>query len=74
MEDVISAAKAFRKSARLSQADFAQRFGLGADTYRQWERGRRRPDKATEVLLRVIIAEPALVAGVVEKMRPAVSI
>ena len=66
MEHVLAAAKAYRKSARLSQADFAIRFGLQPDTYRQWERGRRRPDMASVVLLRIIIAEPEMVAEVVK--------
>jgi putative transcriptional regulator len=33
---------------------FAQRFGIPAATLRYWEQGRRTPDPAARVLLRVI--------------------
>ena len=71
MLDAVAAAKAYRKRANLSQSEFASRYGLLADTYSQWERGRRRPDKASELLLMVIVAEPDLVARVVQTLRPA---
>ena len=70
MEDLIERLRAFRARQELSQTDFADRFGLCRDTYRQWERGRRRPDMASYLLLRVIMAEPDLVAAVAEDLRP----
>ncbi len=45
----------------LSQAQFAQRFGLTLDTVQQYEQGRRRPSGPASTLLRVIEAEPEAV-------------
>ena len=52
----------------MSQAKFAKSFGLELSTVQNWEHGRRRPEGAARVLLRVIEREPeavqrALVAG-----------
>jgi putative transcriptional regulator len=45
----------------LSQAQFAQKFGLTLDTVQQYEQGRRRPSGPASKLLRVIDAEPEAV-------------
>ncbi len=45
----------------LSQAQFAQRFGLTLDTVQQYEQGRRRPSGPASTLLRVIESEPEAV-------------
>jgi putative transcriptional regulator len=45
----------------LSQAQFAQKFGLTLDTVQQYEQGRRRPSGPASTLLRVIDAEPEAV-------------
>jgi putative transcriptional regulator len=45
----------------LSQAQFAQQFGLTLDTVQQYEQGRRRPSGPASTLLRVIEAEPEAV-------------
>lgn len=58
-------ARAYRRAQGMTQAEFAERFGLPLQTYRQWENGRRRPDRASEILLCVIVTEPDLVARVV---------
>lgn len=55
---------AIRKAQHLSQAGFAQRYGLPVSTIRDWEQGRRRPDRAAYLLLRLIEAEPDVVARV----------
>lgn len=55
---------AIRKAQNLSQSRFAQRYGLPVSTVRDWEQGRRRPDRAACLLLRLIAAEPATVARV----------
>ena len=54
---------------KLSQTAFATRFGLPLSMFKQWERGVRVPDSASEVLLRVIVADPDLVERVVGEMR-----
>ena len=69
METAIAAARNYRISVKLSQAAFATRFGLPLSTFKQWERGVRIPDSASEVLLRVIVADPDLVQRVVRQMR-----
>ena len=69
METAIAAARNYRISVKFSQADFATRFGLPLSTFKQWERGVRIPDSASEVLLRVIVADPDLVERVVREMR-----
>ena len=59
---------AIRKRQKLSQSAFADRYGLSVGTVRDWERGRRKPDRAAQVLLSVIDRNPeavtrALTAG-----------
>jgi putative transcriptional regulator len=51
-----------RKALKLSQAQFAARFGLSASTIRDWEQNRRRPEGAARVLLQVIQKEPEAVS------------
>jgi putative transcriptional regulator len=54
--------RAIRKRLGLSQAGFAQRFGLSTAAVRDWEQHRRRPDSAARVLLMVIDKEPEAVS------------
>lgn len=49
----------------LSQAAFAQRFGLSTRTVQEWEQGRAVPDQPARVLLRVIEEAPDTVARIV---------
>jgi putative transcriptional regulator len=49
---------AIRKHQKLSQADFAQRYGLSLGTVRDWEQKRRKPDRAALILLSVIEKNP----------------
>ena len=53
--------QAIRKELNLSRPKFAERFGLDARAVQDWEQGRRRPDKAARVLLRVIERLPEVV-------------
>jgi putative transcriptional regulator len=60
--------KAIRKGAAKSSREFSARFGIPLRTLEGWEQGRRRPDPAASVLLRVIEQNPkavedALAAG-----------
>lgn len=52
---------AIRKRLHLSQARFAERFGLSVATVRDWEQKRRRPDRIAANLLRVIDHAPKIV-------------
>ena len=60
--------RAIRERLGMTQAKFAKSFGLELSTVQNWEHGRRRPEGAARVLLRVIEREPeavqrALTAG-----------
>ncbi len=50
-----------RKRLGLSQRGFARAFGLELTAIHAWEQGRRRPERAARVLLRVIDREPEAV-------------
>lgn len=53
---------AIRKRQKLSQAAFADKFGLPVGTIRDWEQERRSPDRAALILLSVIDREPNAVS------------
>ncbi len=50
--------KALRRKLGMSQARFAASFGFGLDAVQSWEQGRRRPEGAARVLLKVIEHDP----------------
>ena len=50
--------KLIRAKTGLSQEAFARRFGFTAAAVRDWEQGRRQPEQAARVLLRVIDHNP----------------
>ncbi len=54
-----------RTKLGLSQAAFAQRFGLSTRTVQEWEQGRAIPDQPARVLLNVIEEAPETVARIV---------
>jgi putative transcriptional regulator len=56
-----------RTKMRLSQAQFANKFGFPPATLRNWEQGRARPDAPTRVLLAVIAKHPEAVEDVLRK-------
>lgn len=53
--------RAVRRKLRLSQAQFAARFGFAAASVRNWEQGRARPEGPARVLLAVIAKHPEAV-------------
>ena len=55
---------AIRKRMKLSRQKFADRFGLDARAVKDWEQGRRVPDRAACVLLTVIDRDPEAVVRV----------
>ena len=57
----VSPAKFVRLKLRLSQEDFARRFGIPVGTLRDWEQHRAKPDQAAESFLKVIAANPKAV-------------
>jgi putative transcriptional regulator len=50
-----------REQLNLTQAKFAQRFGLAQRTIEQWEQGRAVPDRPARILLAVIQRDPRVV-------------
>jgi len=53
--------RAVRRKLRLSQSQFAAKFGFQAATLRNWEQGRTMPDGPARVLLAVIARHPEAV-------------
>ena len=54
--------KALRRRLRLSQEQFARRYGFTPARIRDWEQGRSKPDGAVRAYLLVIEREPEAVA------------
>lgn len=52
---------AIRKGQKLSQARFAARYGFDVRALQEWEQGRRQPDRAARILLKVIEKHPEAV-------------
>jgi putative transcriptional regulator len=52
---------AIRAKSKLSQAAFAERYGIPVGTLRDWEQDRRQPDQTARVLLAVIARDPKAV-------------
>jgi putative transcriptional regulator len=53
--------KAIRSRLKMTQQQFAARFGFNINTLRHWEQGRRRPEGPTRAYLLVIDCEPEAV-------------
>ena len=49
---------AARKSAKLTQVEFAELLDVSVDAIRDWEQGRRSPRGAARTLLRVAMTHP----------------
>lgn len=61
--------KGIRERLKLSQEAFAERFGLTLATVKNWEQGRRAPEEAAKILLRLIESQPKLVEREVKRAR-----
>jgi putative transcriptional regulator len=53
--------RAIRKRLALTRVEFANRFGFSPDAVKEWEIGRRTPDRSARVLLKVVEHEPEAV-------------
>lgn len=58
--------KAIRRKVARSARAFEARFGIPAATLNNWEQGRREPDLAARLLLRVIERAPEIVEAVAQ--------
>ena len=45
----------------LSQESFAQTYGFALSAVRDWEQGRRRPERSARILLKIVEKEPEAV-------------
>jgi len=59
--------RAIRARTDLKRRDFAERYHLDARAVEQWEQGRRRPERGTEMYLRLIGQDPEGVARMVSQ-------
>lgn len=53
--------RAIRKRLALTRAEFADRFGFSPSAVKEWEIGRRTPDRSARVLLKIVEQEPEAV-------------
>lgn len=56
--------RAIRETEGLSQEAFAKRYGFTVGAVRDWEQGRRRPERSARILLTLIQREPDVVRRV----------
>lgn len=50
--------RAIRRRLALTRVEFASRFGFSPDAVKEWEIGRRTPDRSARVLLKIVEQEP----------------
>ena len=62
-------ARKIRELYGLSQEKFASLMGISVATLRNWEQGRRKPEGAAKVLLRVAAKHPEAVLDVVKERK-----
>lgn len=53
--------KAIRAKTNLSQAIFAERYGFSRGAVRDWEQGRKTPERANRILLTIIDRRPEVI-------------
>lgn len=59
--------KKIRTQLGLSQESFAQTYGFALSAVRDWEQGRRQPERSARILLKVVEKEPAAVTRALAK-------
>jgi putative transcriptional regulator len=65
----ISDVRAIRLRLKLTQAEFATRFGFDLKAVQNWEQRRRRPERPARAFLRVIEREPEAVLRALGRAR-----
>lgn len=53
--------RAIRRRLDLTREEFAARFGFAKDAVKDWEQGRRQPERSARILLKVIEHDPGAV-------------
>lgn len=56
--------KAIRIKLKLTQEEFAARYGFTVGAVRDWEQDRRRPEASARILLKIVEKRPDIVADV----------
>ena len=64
---LVTDVRTVRQKLRLSQAEFAARFGFAPSTVKNWEQGRTQPDGPARILLAVIAHRPEAVENALRK-------
>jgi putative transcriptional regulator len=59
--------KKIRTRLGLSQESFAQTYGFALSAVRDWEQGRRQPERSARILLKVVDKEPEAVTRALAK-------
>ena len=54
--------RALRNRLALTRTEFANRFGFSPSAVKEWEIGRRSPDRSARVLLKIVEQEPEAVS------------
>ena len=62
--DVVS----IRRNFGLTQKEFANHYGFKLSALKEWEQGRRTPERSARILLKVIAAEPKVVERVLQEL------
>ncbi len=59
-----------RKRLGLTRIEFSNRFGFSPDAVKEWETGRRTPDRSARVLLKIVEHEPDAVRRGARRVMP----
>jgi putative transcriptional regulator len=59
--------KKIRTQLGLSQESFAETYGFALSAVRDWEQGRRQPERSARILLKVVESEPDAVTRALAK-------
>ena len=59
--------KKIRTQLGMSQENFAQTYGFALSAVRDWEQGRRQPERSARILLKVVEKEPDAVTRALAK-------
>jgi putative transcriptional regulator len=60
-----------RESLGMTQKEFADTYGFSVGAVRHWEQGVRKPEKATRLMLHMIVLEPRAVKRTLKRFETA---
>jgi putative transcriptional regulator len=59
--------KSLRKKRGLNQKEFAEHYGFTLSSVKDWEQGRRKPERAARILLAIIEKDPQIVEKILNQ-------